>query len=260
MSTDRWIQISRQLSDLKSLLVTAVLVWLYYRRRTFPAAYRYSTFWPRFWTGTIDACVLWPITLIASSLLTLNIPRSLAASLVAIPSLAWFLYTVVMHARYGQTVGKMVTKVRIVDFHTEGKISFRQALLREGLPILLGLALLGYKVSAILSGRLTLGDLASGKELAVSRSFWLLAVLPGLWFAAEVLTMLTNPKRRALHDYIAGTVVVRTNIPDYSQHDGSVEEPASGDLAGRIPLDDAAAANAGSLSQRCIESPQAIET
>jgi len=28
------------------------------------------------------------------------------------------------------------------------------------------------------------------------------------WFILEVITMLTNSKRRALHDWIAGTVVV----------------------------------------------------
>jgi hypothetical protein len=39
-------------------------------------------------------------------------------------------------------------------------------------------------------------------------------VTPKLWFVAEVLTMLTNDKRRALHDFVAGTVVVRTNTED----------------------------------------------
>ena len=29
------------------------------------------------------------------------------------------------------------------------------------------------------------------------------------WYLLEVVTMLTNHKRRALHDYIAGSVVVR---------------------------------------------------
>jgi uncharacterized RDD family membrane protein YckC len=29
------------------------------------------------------------------------------------------------------------------------------------------------------------------------------------WFVLELLTMLTNNKRRALHDFIAGSVVVR---------------------------------------------------
>jgi len=216
MGTDRLIQIYMQLATLWAMLVPALLVWIYYRRRTFHPVYRYSTFGPRFWTGTIDACVLWPITLVTSSLLTLNIPRGLAALLVIVPSLAWIPYTVLMHARYGQTVGKMVTKVRVVDFRTEGKISFRQAWLREGLPLLLSLVLLGYEVAAILSGRLTFGDTASVQALVTSRPFWLLSALPALWFVAEVLTMLTNAKRRALHDFIAGTVVVRTNIPGYS--------------------------------------------
>ena len=49
-------------------------------------------------------------------------------------------------------------------------------------------------------------------DATTSGFFWLLAIVPGLWFLAEVVTMLTNEKRRALHDYIAGTVVVRTNI------------------------------------------------
>jgi uncharacterized RDD family membrane protein YckC len=29
------------------------------------------------------------------------------------------------------------------------------------------------------------------------------------WYLLEVITMLTNDKRRAVHDFIAGTVVVR---------------------------------------------------
>ena len=29
------------------------------------------------------------------------------------------------------------------------------------------------------------------------------------WFLLEFITLLTNDKRRAFHDYIAGTVVVR---------------------------------------------------
>jgi len=59
-------------------------------------------------------------------------------------------------------------------------------------------------------------DLDNGEALAANKGFWLLTALPALWFFAEVLTMLTNPKRRALHDFIAGTVVVRTNIQEES--------------------------------------------
>jgi len=61
---------------------------------------------------------------------------------------------------------------------------------------------------------LTPSALVTGEALVASKGFWILTALPGLWFLAEVLTMLTNEKRRALHDFIAGTVVIRTNIDE----------------------------------------------
>lgn len=204
----------KQLTNLATSLLIAALVWNYYRHRTFGTDARYSTFGPRFWAGPVDSCVLWPIGFTMTSLLSLNIPRTLAALLVIVESLAWLLYTVVMHARYGQTVGKMVTKVRVIDFRTEGKISVQQAWLREGVPMVLSLGLLCYEISAILTGRLAPKAVATGEDLVASKQFWLLTAIPGLWFVAEVLTMLTNEKRRALHDFIAGTVVVRLNMDE----------------------------------------------
>jgi uncharacterized RDD family membrane protein YckC len=204
--------IVKQFTNLGIWLLVTLLVWRYYKGRRFDPSLRYSTFGPRFWTGWVDGCVLWPIGFITSVLLSLNVPKGLAALLIMVESLAWLIYTVVMHARYGQTVGKMVANVQVVDFPTEGKISWGQAWLREGIPMLLSLGLLGWEVSLILSGSLTPSALDTGEALAASKGFWILTALPGLWFVAEVLTMLTNEKRRALHDFIAGTVVIRTNI------------------------------------------------
>src|SRR5438128_11059650 len=64
----------QQLVNLGVTLVIALLVWRYYRNRTFPPSDRYSTFGPRFWTGSVDSCVLWPLGFITSTLLSLNIP------------------------------------------------------------------------------------------------------------------------------------------------------------------------------------------
>jgi uncharacterized RDD family membrane protein YckC len=205
-------EILRQLASLGVTLLISLFVWKHYRRRTFPLADRYSTFRPRLLTGFIDSCVLWPIGFVTSILLCVNVPKGVVALLMVIESLAWLVYTVVMHARYGQTLGKMVTKVGVADFRTEGKISWLQAWLREGIPMVLSLGLLGFDIFAVLTRDLTLGDVAYGQALLANKTFWFLTALPGLWFLAEVLTMLTNEKRRALHDFIAGTVVVRTNI------------------------------------------------
>ena len=133
--------IVREFTNLGIWLLVTLLVWRYYKGRRFDPAERYSTFGPRFWTGFVDGCVLWPIGFITSALFSLNVPKGLAALLIIVESLAWLVYTVVMHARFGQTVGKMVTKVQVVDFRTEGRISWRQAWLREGIPMLLSLGL-----------------------------------------------------------------------------------------------------------------------
>lgn len=204
-------EIFKHLVRLAIPLVMSCLVWLYYKDNYEPQSERYSTFGPRFWAGPVDSCALLPIGFITSILLALNIPKTLAALLVIVESLAWLFYTVVMHGRYGQTVGKIVTKVRVVDYRTEGRISYRQAWLREGIPMAVSLVVLGYQVFGFLAGNLSAQELVNGKE-ALDKQFVLVTALPSAWFVAEVLTMLTNRKRRALHDFIAGTVVVRLNI------------------------------------------------
>ena len=211
-------ELTSQLTSLGIGLFIALLVLRHFRDRTFAPSERYSTFRPRFWTGSIDSCVLWPIGFVISMLLCLEIPRGVAALLIAVQSLYWLVYTVVMHARYGQTVGKMVTRVKVVDFRTEGKISWRQAWIRESLPMVLSIGCLGYEVFAVLTSGLPPRSIANGEALAGSKPYWLLAAFPCLWFLAEVLTMLTNKKRRALHDFIAGTVVIRTNIHEECAH------------------------------------------
>jgi uncharacterized RDD family membrane protein YckC len=189
----------------------------YYRYRAHDPGGRYSTFGPRFWaSGIIDPCILGPVAFIASASLLLNIPRAAAALLVIVQSLAWLLYRIVMHGRYGQTIGKMVVKVRVVDFHTEGKISFRQAWLRESIPVILSLIALGFKLSDIPSGDLTRGATVNGELALPNKPLWLLLAIQLLWFLAEVLSVLLSKKRRALHDFIAGTVVVRIDAQERS--------------------------------------------
>jgi len=195
-------------------LFLAVIAWAYYRKRTVPLSARYSTFGPRFWTGFVDSCVLWPVGFFVAAIPFLYAPKVLVALLLIIESSAWLVYTVVMHGRYGQTVGKMVAKVRVVDFRTEERISWRQAWLREGLPAPPSLWFLCYMVYLIITAPASSTLLRRPAMLLAGKSFWAITALPVLWYITELLTMLTNRKRRALHDFIAGTVVVRTNIEE----------------------------------------------
>jgi hypothetical protein len=100
--------------------------------------------------------------------------------------------------------------VRVVDFKTERPITLRQAVLREGIPVIASLAVFGYEIYSVIVSGVPLQVDAGGK-VVLNGAFWGLTMIPVLWFLAEVLTMLTNDKRRALHDVIAGTVVIRVD-------------------------------------------------
>jgi uncharacterized RDD family membrane protein YckC len=50
------------------------------------------------------------------------------------------------------------------------------------------------------------GHLAGLFPVAFSVHTW----LSNIWFYSELIVMLTNKKRRAIHDYMAGTVIVKT--------------------------------------------------
>ena len=114
-----------------------------------------------------------------------------------------WLYSVVMHARFGQTVGKMVARVKVLDVSEERLPSFQQAYLREIGTLVIGVFGLMYLIHLIVLG--TYDPSAEFEGLPGDIMSWAFAG----WFLLEIFTMWTNDKRRALHDYIAGTVVVR---------------------------------------------------
>ena len=118
--------------------------------------------------------------------------------IVSLFTFVYPIYSVYFHGQYGATLGKMACKVRVVDVHTEEQISIRQALLRDSIPVVFMTILMiwGYWVQ--------LSDNA-----IENTAFFLIPSVYFLWFVAEVVTMLTNRRRRAIHDFIAGTVVIR---------------------------------------------------
>jgi uncharacterized RDD family membrane protein YckC len=191
-------------------LVIALAVWAYHRRRTVAVADRYRTFWPRFWAESVDALALWPLTLASAMASSAGASNEALVVVSGVVSAAVFVYTAVMHGRVGQTVGKMAVKVQVVDARTGDRISWRQAFIRESIP--LGMTLILIALLLVTPGTdVQALDAAATDVPPLSAGAWLLLALPMLWFAAEVVTMLTNSRRRALHDFVAGTVVVRTN-------------------------------------------------
>ena len=177
----------------------------HFQGKTYPHHLKYFTFWPRFWGPHIDGIILWPLIVLIPFVLQVTVFKSQTTSWV-IPiftCVIQFSYSIYFNGRYGGTFGKLKCNLRILDHKTEMPISYKQAFLRDSVPVALIVIML----------------LLAGSSSSPENSPQLLYVsaILGLWFLAEILTMLTNSKRRALHDFIAGTVVVRTNtIQDFS--------------------------------------------
>jgi uncharacterized RDD family membrane protein YckC len=96
----------------------------------------------------------------------------------------------------------MLAGVKVLDL-SGGKLSFRQALIRDCVPIALSALAVASGLPYVLAGL----DPYKNGEFNWIDQVQIYGSL--IWFAAELFTMLTNSKRRAIHDYLASSVVVR---------------------------------------------------
>jgi uncharacterized RDD family membrane protein YckC len=171
-----------------------------------PVEYRYSTFGPRFWAGVIDGLVFLPVSLFNNYM---SSPARSAVILIAWAGFSYsanWAYSVTLHAYRGQTIGKKAQEVKVMDVSEERIPSLRQALLRDVGSIVPSCCTLTYFIYLVVVHKYT--------EPFSQAWDWPVRALGfvGLgWFLLEITTMFTNSKRRAFHDLIAGTVVIRVD-------------------------------------------------
>lgn len=164
-------------------------------------AAKYQTFKPRVNAALVDGLVFFLPSLLVRWSYTLDLPPLTRLAIFVVDSSIRYVYSVAMHGVFGQTLGKMVTKVRVVDL-TETKLSFRQAVLRDSVAIILDLLFIGLAKPQVMAG-------VDPRTLDVSGGVALLTYLSLIWYVAEFVTMLFSRKRRSLHDLLAGSVVIR---------------------------------------------------
>lgn len=163
---------------------------------------KYHTFLRRFFASFIDGLIFLPIGII-DHIMWQN-PNSLSVLII------WYLfyrtsfiaYSVVSHGIFGKTIGKKICKVTVLDV-SERKLPFIKAVLRDLFPIIVLFLSLPFELVSVWEGvnPFTKQEYSILDWIAMS-SFY-------IWFVVEIVTMLSNKKRRALHDYIAGSVVIK---------------------------------------------------
>ena len=151
----------------------------------------------------MDGIVFVPIGFLDDWLLSPERPQWVVICWAAVAYSSYWLYSVLLHARFGQTIGKRLLGVKVLDVQERRLPTLRQAVLRDIGIVVLDTCSLIYPVYLVRTGTYVRG--AEGATLPGEILTWASIA----WLVLEFLTMATNDKRRALHDYIAGTVVVR---------------------------------------------------
>ena len=178
-------------------------------RRT-PRLPGYAGFWRRLLASSIDGLVF---LLPAAAMGWWALSSRTAAALLLIPgSACWHFYRVVMHAHRGQTVGKVVTRIRVVTM-SGLRISWREALLRDSISIVFtALATTSTLIAVTLMPEAAwgLGWRETARMLDGAEPSWgpWAKAAGALWLWIDLLALLVNRQRRTLHDLIAGTGVI----------------------------------------------------
>jgi len=171
----------------------------------------YAGFWRRFGAFWLDVVVFMPVGIFA---IWFWGQTQAAQTIWLLPGAAigvWF--HVYLVKRYGGTPGKLMLGLRILK--VDGSpVGYKEAMLRYS-P-LFALALLASVAFALASWNLSeaeylgLGWKERQARLTEMTPPWYRPVfaLEQIWIWSEFLVMMTNKKRRAIHDFLAGTVVV----------------------------------------------------
>src|SRR5215213_1492372 len=91
---------------------------------------KYQTLFPRLTAIILDIILLLPLAIFEQLIKSAEFSPASKWALFFIINSAQIIYFIVMHGLYGQTVGKMLMKVKVLNF-SEAKINFRQAIIRD---------------------------------------------------------------------------------------------------------------------------------
>ena len=129
-------------------------------------------------------------------------------------------YPVYFLSRWRQTIGKMVARIKVMR-QDGNPIAPRDAWLRSSVDT--GLAAIYLAAAIPVLARWTRPDWSSlnwldrvgelAKRNPITAHDW----VSQAWLWSELVVLLLNKKRRALHDFIAGTIVVKVR-PHPSAH------------------------------------------
>ena len=173
----------------------------------------YVGFWRRLVAMLVDLLILLPYLFVWWIFDALRLPFIIPA-LFSVIFTAW--YAIYLVQKFGGTPGKLIMGIRIAMLDGS-KVTARAAVMRYAVLfctstlLALAMAMSSFSLEGTPSYE-TLDFIDKQIKLKAVAPAWygLVHWLEQIWIWSEFITMLFNKKRRALHDFMAGTVVIRT--------------------------------------------------
>jgi uncharacterized RDD family membrane protein YckC len=171
---------------------------------------RYAGFWRRLGAGVADLLLFLPVSYLLYRLDGLSRPAAVASAVLG--QALYYAYVLPLTLRYGGTLGKLALGIRVRPVNG-GRLLWRHVWRRSAVDFvassvlvagtLVGLSRVPFDAysAATWSARFELLERAV-PWFTLANNVWL------AWIASEFVVMMLNRRRRALHDFIAGTVVV----------------------------------------------------
>ena len=154
---------------------------------------KYQTFFNRLGATLIDAIIFLPVLFLSNELFGPEPEKSIGWQIIQ--NGLYYAYSIIGHTLYGQTIGKKITSIRVVQNQDENiLLSFRQSFMRDSI----GVAIFMLQILIL---AFNYGDTEIGEQI--------ISLSTLVWIVAEMVTMLFNKKRRSIHDYIANSVVIK---------------------------------------------------
>lgn len=168
----------------------------------------YRNFWRRIGATLLDGLIMMPLGLAPFYIFKADFNAGIAYYLLLMPLGA--VYHIWFHTRYGATPGKMAVGLKLMTADLQ-RVRLEHAARRSAPEIALAIVSAMVIMPILFANREaipTMGFMAFAAMLG-SGSAKSVGTLSNLWIYSEWITMLFNPRRRAIHDFIGGTVVVR---------------------------------------------------
>jgi uncharacterized RDD family membrane protein YckC len=174
----------------------------------------YAGFWSRLIALLVDGVVLSPMLFLVYWM------GRQTALLATIAAVMYFIvaiaYRVVFAALYGGTPGKLATGLRIT-FPDGSRVGWSEAARRSAVDCAFGgLSIIGRLPSLMNVSPARYAAMTASARVALQASLnapwyrWV-GYAAGFWVWAELIALLSSAHKRAIHDLIAGTVVVHAD-------------------------------------------------